>query len=116
MSVGIIIGIILLVITIICFVLDYLSDFCESGNIITFLFLLITLLFGISGTVETIKEINMAKPGYIINIDNERNIEVVQRKKNYIQFIKDKDTLVVSKSVWINEILNNAKVVNIKNF
>ena len=36
MSVGLIIGIILLVITIICFILDYLSGFCESGNIVTF--------------------------------------------------------------------------------
>lgn len=116
MSTGIIIGIIFFVITIICFILDYLSDYCEAGNVITFFFLLITLLFGIAGTVETIKEVNMAKPGYIINIDNERNIEVIQRKKNYIQFIDNGDTLVVSKSVWINEILNNAKVVNIKDF
>lgn len=115
MSVGIIIGIIFLVITIICFILDYLSDFCEPGNIITFLFLFITLLFGISGTVETIKEVNMAKPGYIINT-KDGQVEVLQRKENYIQFIKDKDTLVVSKSVWINEILQTPKVVNIKNF
>lgn len=116
MSSGLIIGIICFVITIICFILDYLSDFCESGNIVTFFFLFITLLFGIFGTVETIKEVNMAKPGYIINIDNERNIEVIQRKKNYIQFIDNEDTLVVSKSVWINQILKNPKVVNIKNF
>lgn len=116
MSTGIIIGIIFFVITIICFVLDYLSDYCEAGNVITFFFLLITLLFGIPGTVETIQEINMAKSGYIINIDNKRNIEVIQRKGNYIQFIDNEDTLVVSKSVWINEILNNAKVVNIKDF
>lgn len=115
MSTGIIIGIIFFVITIMCFILDYLSDYCEAGNIITFFFLLITLLFGILGTVETIKEVNMAKPGYIINMDN-RNIEVIRRKGNYIQFTDNEDTLVVSKSVWINEILKNAKVVNIKNF
>lgn len=116
MSTGIIIGIIFFVITIMCFILDYLSDYCEAGNVITFLFLLITLSFGIPGIVETIKEVNMAKPGYIISIDNKRNIEVIQRKGNYIQFIDNKDTLVVSKSVWINQILENAKVVNIKNF
>lgn len=115
MSTGIIIGIIFFVITIICFVLDYLSDYCEAGNVITFFFLLITLSFVIPGTVETIKEVNMAKPGYIINT-KDGQVEVLQRKENYIQFIKDKDTLVVSKSVWINEILNNAKVVNIKDF
>lgn len=115
MSTGIIIGIIFFVITIICFILDYLSDYCEAGNVITFFFLLITLLFVIPGTVETIKEVNMAKPGYII-YTKDGQVEVLQRKENYIQFIKDKDTLVVSKSIWINEILNNAKVVNIKNF
>lgn len=116
MSTGIIIGIIFFVITIICFILDYSSNLCEAGNVITFFFLLTTLLFGIPGTVETIQEINMAKSGYIINIDNKRNIEVVQRKKNYIQFIDNGDTLVVSKSVWINQILKNPKIVNIKNF
>ena len=76
---------------------------------------MITLLFGISGTVETIKEVNMAKPGYII-YTKDRQIEVLQRKENYIQFIDNEDTLVVSKSVWINEILKSPKVVNIKNF
>lgn len=116
MSTGIIIGIIVFVITIICFILDYLSDFCEAYNVITFFFLLITLLFVIPGTVETIQEIDMAKPGCIISIDNKRNIEVIQRKKNYIQFIDNGDTLVVSKSVWINQILKNPKVVNIKDF
>lgn len=115
MSTGIIIGIIFFVITIICFIFDYLSGFCEVGNIATLFFLLITLLFEIPGTVETIKEVNMAKPGYIIHT-KDGQIEVLQRKENYIQFIKDKDTLVVSRSVWINEILENAKVVNIKNF
>lgn len=115
MSTGLIIGIIFLVITIIFFILDYLSDCGEFDDMITFFFLFITLSFGIPGTVETIKEVNMAKPGYIINT-KDGQVEVLQRKENYIQFIKDKDTLVVSKSVWINQILKNAKVVNIKNF
>ena len=115
MSTGIIIGIVFLVITTICFILTYLSDFYEVGNIITFLFLLITIVFGIAGIVETIKDINVAKPGYIINT-KDRQVEVLQRKENYIQFVKDNDTLVVSKSVWINEILQEPKVVNIKNF
>ena len=57
----------------------------------------------------------MAKPGYII-YTKDRQIEVLQRKENYIQFIDNEDTLVVSKSVWINEILKSPKVVNIKNF
>lgn len=116
MSTGIIIGIIFFIITIICFIFDYLSGFCEVCNTITLFFLLLTLIFVIPGTVETIKEVNMAKPGCVINIDNERNVEVIQRKENYIQFIDNGDTLVVSKSVWINQILKNAKVVNIKNF
>lgn len=116
MSTGLIIGIVFLVITIICFVLDYLTDFCEVSNLITFFFLLITLVFGIAGIVETIKETNMANSGYIINIDNKRNIEVIKRNGNYIQYIDDGDTLVVSKSVWINQILKNPKIVNIKDF
>ena len=116
MSTGIIIGVIFLVITIICFIIDYISGYCEAGNTITFFFLFITLVFGIAGTVETIKETNMANSGYIINIDNRRNIEVIKRNKNYIQYVDDGDTLVVSKSVWINEILQEPKVVNIKNF
>lgn len=72
-------------------------------------------MFGIAGTVETIKDVNVAKPGYIINT-KDGQVEVLQRKENYIQFVKDKDTLVVSKSVWINKILQEPKVVNIKNF
>lgn len=116
MSTGLIIGIIFLVITIICFILDYISDFCEAYNIITFFFLFITLVFGIAGIVETIKETNMANSGYIINIDNKRNIEVIKRNGNYIQYVDDGDTLVVSKSVWINQVLKNPKIVNIRNF
>ena len=116
MSTGIIIGIVFLVITIVCFILDYIFEYCEAGNIITFFFLSITFIFGIAGIVETIKETNMANSGYIININNKRNIEVIQRKGNYIQFIDNGDTLVVSKSIWINQILNNAKIVNIKDF
>ena len=116
MSTGLIIGIIFLVITIICFILDYLSGYCEAGNTITLFFLFITLIFGIVGTVETIKETNMANSGYIINIDNKRNIEVIKRNGNYIQYIDNGDTLVVSKSVWINQVLKYPKIVNIKNF
>lgn len=116
MSTGVIIGIVFLVITIICFILDYISGCCEIISVITFFFLFITLIFGIDGIVETIKETNMANSGYIININNKRNIEVIKRNGNYIQYIDDEDTLVVSKSVWINQILENAKVVNIKDF
>lgn len=76
----------------------------------------IALVFGITGVVETIEETNMANSGYIINIDNKRNIEVIKRNGNYIQYVDDGDTLVVSKSVWINQVLKNPKVVNIKNF
>lgn len=116
MSTGIIIGIVFLVITIICFILDYISRYCDIGNEITFFFLFIALIFGIAGIVETIKETNMANSGYIINIDNKRNIEVIKRNGNYIQYIDDGDTLVVSKSVWINQVLKNPKIVNIKDF
>lgn len=116
MSVGLIIGIIFLVISSISFIIYILTGFNENTLGILAICLGIFLIFGSVGLIETLQDLNMAKSGYIINIDNKRNIEVVQRKKNYIQFIDNGDTLVVSKSVWINEVLKNAKVVNIKNF
>lgn len=107
MSVEIIVGIIFLVITIICFIF----------RLCIWVFMMfIALVFGITGVVETIEETNMANSGYIINIDNKRNIEVIKRNGNYIQYVDDGDTLVVSKSVWINQVLQNPKIVNIKNF
>lgn len=116
MSIGITIGIVFLILTIITFIIGWLSEFPESVVIIMVMLILIGAPCCIIGTIETAKEMNMAKPGYIINISNERNIEVVQRKKNYIQYIDNGDTLVVSKSVWINEVLQEPKIVNIKNF
>lgn len=107
MSAGIIVGIIFLVITIICLIF----------RLCIWVFMMfIALIFGITGIVETIEETNMANSGYIINIDNKRNIEVIKRNGNYIQYVDDGDTLVVSKSVWINQVLINPKIVNIKDF
>lgn len=116
MSTGLIIGIIFFIISSISFIIYILTSFDETALGVLAICLCIFLIFGSVGLTETIQDLNMAKSGYIINIDNKRNIEVVQRKKNYIQFIDNGDTLVVSKSVWINEVLKNAKVVNIKNF
>lgn len=116
MSIGLIIGIVFLVISSISFIIYVLTGFEETVLGFLAICLGIFLIFGSAGLIETLQDINMAKPEYIINIDNKRNIEVIQRKGNYIQFIDNGDTLVVSKSVWINQILNNAKVVNIKNF
>lgn len=116
MSIGLIIGIIFFVLSSISFIVWIFSGFNENAFGILAICLGIFLIFGSVGLVETLRDSNMAKPGYIINIDNKRNIEVIQRKKNYIQFIDNGDTLVVSKSVWINQILKEPKVVNIKNF
>lgn len=116
MSIGLIIGIIFLIISSISFIIWIFTGFDETALVILVICLGIFLILGSVGLVETLREVNMAKPGYIINIDNKRNIEVIQRKKNYIQYIDDRDTLVVSKSVWINQILKSPKVVNIKNF
>lgn len=116
MSTGLIIGIIFLVISSISFIVWIFSGFDETALGVLAICLGIFLILGSVGLVETLREVNMAKSGYIINIDNKRNIEIIQRKKNYIQFIDNGDTLVVSKSVWINQILKNPKVVNIKNF
>lgn len=116
MSTGLIIGIIFFVLGSISFIVWIFSGFDENAFGILAICLGIFLIFGSVGLIETIQDLNMAKSGYIINIDNKRNIEVLQRKKNYIQYVDDGDTLVVSKSVWINQILKNAKVVNIKNF
>lgn len=116
MSIGLIIGIIFFIISSISFIIWILTGFDETALGVLAICLGIFLVFGSIGLIETIQDLNMAKSGYIINIDNKRNIEVVQRKKNYIQYIDDGDTLVVSKSVWINQVLKNAKVVNIKNF
>ena len=116
MSVDLITGIVFLVISLINFIIWILTGFDEIVLDILAICLGIFLIFGSAGLIETLQDLNVAKPGYIINIDNKRNIEVVQRKKNYIQFIDNGDTLVVSKSVWINQILRDAKVVNIKGF
>lgn len=116
MSTGLIIGIVFLVISLIGFIIWILTGFGENALGILAICLGIFLIFGNVGLIETIQDLNMAKSGYIINVDNKRNIEVIQRKGNYIQFIDNGDTLVVSKSVWVNQILKNAKVVNIKNF
>ena len=116
MSVDLIIGIIFFIISSISFIIYVLTGFNEDVLGILAICLGIFLICGSVGLIETLQDLNVAKPGYIINIDNKRNIEVIQRKGNYIQFIDNGDTLVVSKSVWINQVLKNAKVVNIKDF
>lgn len=116
MSIGLIIGIVFLVISSISFIIYILTGFDEIALGILAICLGIFLLFGSVGLIETLQDLNMAKSGYTINIDNKRNIEVIQRKGNYIQFIDNGDTLVVSKSVWINQVLKNPKIVNIKDF
>ena len=67
------------------------------------------------GLIDTNIQMNKAKSGYILENDN-RRIEVIQRKKNFVQFVYNNDTLIVNRHDWINNYASRTKIVNITNF
>lgn len=114
MSIGFWIGLVLILVGIIIGLIEYFTaDNRTSISLITF-FIGVPII--ISGIVDTVVSVDKAKPGYILENSNGKQIEVLATKDNFIQFVQDSDTLIVTQHNWINKYCCDMEIVNIKNF
>lgn len=114
MSSGFWIGLVLILIGIIVGLIKYFLT--DSGKSFGTIIAGIGIPIIIGGIVDTVTSVDKAKPGYILENSNGKQIEVLTTKDNFIQFVQDGDTLVVNRNDWINYYSTNMRIVNIKNF
>lgn len=72
--------------------------------------------FLLIGLINITNSLGKAKPGYILENSKEKQIEVLNVRDNFIQFVEEDDTLVVNRNNWINNYSTGMRIVNIKNF
>ena len=106
-------GLVIIIIGIIICIIEYRMADCI---IVSAILMSIGAIFIVIGGITTASSLDKAKPGYILENSDGKQIEVLATKDNFIQFVQDNDTLVVTQSDWINNYCLNMRIVNIKNF
>lgn len=107
------IGLVLIIIGLIVGIIEY---FITKDAIMGCIILIIAIPCFIIGCIDTSIALNKAKPGYILENSKEKQIEVLNTRDNFIQFVEEGDTLVVNRNNWINDYSIGMRIVNIKNF
>lgn len=107
------IGLIFIIIGLIAGTIEY---FITKDVIIGFITLIVAIPLFVVGCIDTSIALNKAKSGYILENSKEKQIEVLNVRDNFIQFVEEGDTLVVNRNDWINDYSIDMRIVNIKNF